>query len=140
MPRGDVKWIRFAINASGGVVPEYDFTNIYFTVKKCAADSDFIFQKSLQRGEIYRIGPGDYAFSIKPEDTNNLLVGDYKFDLQVSYNWSIKETFVGDFTLRPEVTWYANEDYVDPQDPTDIILRIPDDQVIVFTIPDYHHV
>ena len=82
MPRGDIKWVRFLINTPSGTSTDLDFTNIYFTVKKNTKDRIFLFQKSLKRNEIYKLGLGDYQLKIDPPDTNKLVVGDYKFDIQ----------------------------------------------------------
>ena len=48
---------------------------LYFTVKKTAKDSDFLFQKSVT---------GSNSIHIKPEDTANLSFGKYKYDVQLT--------------------------------------------------------
>ena len=137
MPRGDVKWVRFLINTSNGTSTDLDFTNIYFTVKKNSKDRMFLFQKSLKRNEIYKLGLGDYQLKIDPSDTNKLAIGDYKFDIQISYKNLLKESFVGDFILKEEITYYENEDYEEEE--TDYSLpHTSDGAPIVLSIPDYH--
>lgn len=64
MPRGDIKWQRFMVNTPNGTASDIDFTSIYFTVKESVNSRDYIFQKSLKRGEIFKIGKGDYQFKI----------------------------------------------------------------------------
>lgn len=48
---------------------------LYFTVKKTAKDTDFLFQKSVT---------GSNSIHIKPEDTANLSFGKYKYDVQLT--------------------------------------------------------
>ena len=48
---------------------------LYFTVKKTAKDSDFLFQKSIT---------GSNSIHIRPEDTADLSFGKYKYDVQLT--------------------------------------------------------
>lgn len=48
---------------------------LYFTIKKTAKDSDFLFQKSVT---------GSNSIHIRPEDTANLSFGKYKYDVQLT--------------------------------------------------------
>lgn len=48
---------------------------LYFTVKKTAKDTDFLFQKSVT---------GSNSIHIRPEDTANLSFGKYKYDVQLT--------------------------------------------------------
>ena len=48
---------------------------LYFTVKKTAKDSDFLFQKSVT---------GSNSIHIRPEDTAVLSFGKYKYDVQLT--------------------------------------------------------
>lgn len=48
---------------------------LYFTVKKTAKDSDFLFQKSVT---------GSNSIHIRPEDTAALSFGKYKYDVQLT--------------------------------------------------------
>ncbi len=137
MPRGDLKWQRFKISTPEGQPSELDFTNIYFTVKKRPTDKQFLIQKSYKRKEIYKLGPGDYQLKIDPADTNHLNVGEYFFDIQISYKNLLKESFVGSFVLKNEITYYENEDGEDPEIP----FNLPDssdDTTMVLVVPDYH--
>lgn len=115
MPRGDIRYIRFYINDPDGEHTSIDFAEIYFTVKKTTKDVNFIFQKKLSTGDITKLGDGDYQIKIEPQDTNSLVYGQYKFDVQVEYQFeteselTIKESFVGDFVITDEVTFYQNE-------------------------------
>lgn len=48
---------------------------LYFTIKKTAKDSDFLFQKSVT---------GSNSIHIRPEDTADLSFGKYKYDVQLT--------------------------------------------------------
>ena len=113
MHKGDIRYVRFQIRDLHGKIANIDFTEIYFTVKKCFKNHLFAMQKKLSAGEIIRRDKGDYQFVIKPEDTALMATGDYVFDIQVDYKVEntniLKETFVGDFALKPEVTLPENE-------------------------------
>ena len=120
MPRGDIRYIRFLINNPNGTGTDVAFTEIYFTVKKKYTDRLYCFQKKLSNGGIKpsvdaegNILPGDYQLKIEPRDTQMMYIGDFVFDVQVDYTYDgediLKETFVGDFVLKPEVTYPENE-------------------------------
>lgn len=139
MPRGDIKWQRFIIKTPEGEPSSLDFTNVYFTVKKKASDRISLFQKSYKRGEIYKIGPGDYQLKIAPKDTKKLAVGNYKFDIQISYKDLLKESFVGDFVLQEEVTYCENED--EEEENANFSLPVaPEETTVIISIPDYHEI
>lgn len=109
MPRGDIHYERFLINDPNGTGTDIDFDNVYFTVKKTSNDRLYLFQKSLKKGTIEKLGLGDYQIKIEPSDTNKLLYGKYKFDINVKYKNLIDETWTGDFVLTDEVTFTENE-------------------------------
>lgn len=109
MPRGDIRLVRFLVNDPNGTATDIDFTEIYFTVKKSSKDRLYQFQKKLSTGGIVKLDPGDYQVKIEPEDTSKMVYGPYKFDVQLQYQNELKETFVGDFILTEEVTFYENE-------------------------------
>lgn len=137
MRRADIKWVRFLVNTPAGTATSVDFTNIYFTVKKTSKDRLALFQKSLKRQEIYKLGPGDYQFKIDPADTRNLIIGDYKFDIQLSYKNILKETFVGDLAIKEEITLEENEDDVDgAADFT--VPQTSESRALILDVPDYH--
>lgn len=137
MPRGDIKWQRFLVNTPNNTATDIDFTSIYFTVKKKSTDRNYLFQKSYKRGEIYKLGPGDYQFKIDPQDTSKLMIGDYKFDIQISYKNLMKESFVGDFVLKEEITLYENED--EEEEEVDFTLpQTSEHSAVILSIPDYH--
>ena len=109
MPRGDIRYLRFLINDPNGTATDIDFTEVYFTVKKKYSDRLFCFQKRLSTGGITKLDIGDYQIKIDPEDTAKMVLGDFVFDVQLDYKNLLKETFIGDFVLKPEVTYPENE-------------------------------
>lgn len=109
MPRGDIRLVRFLVNDPNGTATDIDFTEIYFTVKKSTRDRLYQFQKRLSTGGIVKLELGDYQVKIEPNDTAKMMYGDYKFDVQLVYEDQLKETFVGDFVLKEEVTFNENE-------------------------------
>ena len=113
MPRGDIRYVRFLINNLDGTAANVDFTEIYFTVKRKFTDRSFLFQKKLSTGGIKKLNVCDYQIKIEPEDTGMMYIGDFVFDIQLDYvvdgDEILKETFVGDFVLKPVVTYPENE-------------------------------
>ncbi len=109
MHRGDIDYERFLINDPNGTGTDIDFDEIYFTVKKSSNDHLYMFQKSLSKGSVEKLGLGDYQIKIEPKDTNNMFYGRYVFDVNVKYKNLIDETFVGIFDLLEEVTFAENE-------------------------------
>ena len=104
MHRGDIDYERFVINNQDGTVSDVDFDSIYFTVKKTFKDKTVLLQKSLKDNTIEKLGPGDYQLKIERADTSNMAFGRYVFDIQLSYQDILNETFTGDFDLLPEAT------------------------------------
>lgn len=105
MPRGDIRYERFLVKNPDGTVADIDFDNVYFTVKKSPDDRIYLIQKSLQRGTIEKLAPGDYQFKIASQDTSGMKYGKYIFDIQIEYRDVLKETYSGEFELLYEVTF-----------------------------------
>jgi len=109
MPRGDIRLVRFLMKNPDDTTANVSFTEVYFTVKKNTMTKSYCFQKRLSTGGIVKLAPGDYQVKIEPQDTTNMVYGNYKFDIQFEYEDQLKETFVGDFVLTDEVTYPENE-------------------------------
>ena len=109
MHRGDIDYERFLVDDPDGTRTDIDFDEIYFTVKKSYDDKPFLIQKSLSGGTIEKLGLGDYQVKIDREDTRQMSFGKYVFDIQLSYQDVITETFTGVFDLLPEATYPENE-------------------------------
>ena len=109
MPRGDLRPVRFTVTEAEGTLCEAEFTEIYVTVKKSMRHAEYLFQKRLSDGTVARLGPGEYQFTIQPEDTDGLAVTAYDFDIELICGRQLKQTFVGRLTLTGEVTYAENE-------------------------------
>jgi thiamine pyrophosphokinase len=106
--RGDTKKLRFRLEDTLGdelVLVETD--KLFFTVKKDAIETAFKFQKTISNGIEY--SSGYYYISIEPTDTNSLVYGDYKYDLELVSNTLTKTLVIGTMTILPEVTFVTNE-------------------------------
>ena len=138
MPRGDIKWIRFKIQEPNGELSTIDFTSIYFSVKKKnARDARILIQKSLQANQFYKLADGDYQTKLSPKDTRDLAIGEYLFDIQVGYKNLIKESFVGDFVLKQEIT---TNDYDDEYEDDQMIgtnIVVHEDTPFILKVPEY---
>ena len=108
--RGDIHSQGFTVLTPDGFPCGIDFDEIYFTVKRSFDDQAYLFQKRLTRGEIIEAETGKYEFTIHPEDTDALSIGEYVFDIEiVDDTEGIKQTTTGKLKLLPEVTFASNE-------------------------------
>ena len=108
MPRGDIRKVRFSIANPDGSQAENIFDEIYFTVKTAFSSREYLFQKRLSTNQIEYLD-GSYEFFIESQDTDNLRIGSYVFDIEVVAGADIKQTFVGNLVLTNEVTFAENE-------------------------------
>lgn len=108
MPRGDTRVITITISSDDDELSN-ELTEIYFTVKKNYFTKNALLQKRLTTNEIIQNEDGLYQFEISPEDTDNLGIGNYVFDIELVYDESIKSTTLGVLMLTPEVTFACNE-------------------------------
>lgn len=108
MARGDIYSFSFGVYLDDAMYTG-ELDNIYFTVKRHHYDHPFLFQKKLSDGTIASDGAGAYVVVINPEDTDNLNVGEYDFDIEIVKLPEIKRTFAGTLILTKEVTHRANE-------------------------------
>ena len=106
MPRGDLRKVKFCVKSGDSFVT--DFTEIFFTVKDSTRKDAFIFQKTYTNGDIVKGEDNYYHIEIEPEDTDEMIYGTYKFDIEV-VGEGIKQTTIGNLTLTDEVTFASNE-------------------------------
>ena len=106
--RGDT--LAFAVElfdedpATGEQTPlTQDLDYCYFSVSKNFSDTTNVFQKSLQDG-ISKIDAGKYRVRIAPEDTVNLEVGEYYYDLEIGINGDRFTLLRGLFDLEYDIT------------------------------------
>lgn len=109
MPRGDIRDVRFTVFDPDGEISGIDFDEIFFTVKKHAGDATVLVQKTLNGAGISKIETGVYQLRIQAEDTDDLKVGAYAFDIELCFENSVKQTTVGTLELTPEVTHAGDE-------------------------------
>jgi len=107
-PRGDLFCFPFGVYIDGAATATA-MDKVWFTVKKHFRDKEIIFQKTLAGGGITGDGNGAYTIRIEPEDTDGMEFGLYDFDIQVEKDTTIKQTFMGQMELTPEVTHAADE-------------------------------
>lgn len=99
LTRGDTAQIKLAVTQDG---QPYDFEKdtVVFSVKTSTTTPQYIFQKTVKDGVIL----------IRPEDTENLQYGSYKYDVQLTTEAGDVCTIIPPdiFEVMPEVTWGAN--------------------------------
>ena len=97
--RGDTAQIKLEVTQDG--LP-YDFEKdtVVFSVKTSTTTPKYVLQKTVAAGVI----------DIRPEDTENLQYGSYKYDVQLTTEAGNVCTVIPPniFEVMPEVTWGAN--------------------------------
>jgi hypothetical protein len=96
LTRGDTA--QFVITPYSSDGSEYELKDgdvVTFTVKKNTYDKQVLIQKT------------GLEVEIKPEETNDLTYGTYKYDVQMTFADGRIDTFIGpsDFVLTEEVTF-----------------------------------
>lgn len=97
MTRGDSE--SFSARISGYELTDGDF--LEFTVRKRYSSPVVIYK----RKDFSDFSDGKAIFSILPEDTEKLSVGEYVFDLQLTFGGAVKTPLKGTLTLEDEVTY-----------------------------------
>lgn len=98
MVQGDT--FIFGVSISG---LESDLSAAYFSVKKNYTDENYTLQKSLNNG-ITKNSDGTYNVKIDPEDTKNVDVGKYVYDLQIGIENDIFTILRGVLKIEYSVT------------------------------------
>lgn len=97
MVRGDSE--SFSCSITGYELQEGDF--LEFTVRKRYSSPVSIYK----RKDFSDLVDGKFIFNILPEDTESLSVGDYVYDLQLTFGEAVKTPVKGTFTIEDEVTY-----------------------------------
>ncbi len=97
MVRGDT--LAFAFEVDG--MDQLD--TAFFSCKVNPDDVLYIFQKSLNDG-ISNASTGKYRVRVAPEDTENVELGAYYYDLQIGANNDIYTILRGTLKLVPDIT------------------------------------
>lgn len=82
--------------------------SMFFSVKKHAMNSSYILQKSLGNGIVDDTDENDetkwFTVTVAPEDTNDLELGDYYYDLQVKIDGDVLTPIEGLFKVTTDIT------------------------------------
>lgn len=102
MVRGDT--FSFTIEIDGLTT---DLTGAYFSCKKNKDDNDYIFQKSLSDG-IVKSAETDtsksYKITVAPADTNEIVEGNYYYDLQIEVSDEVFTPLIGILNIVADIT------------------------------------
>lgn len=82
---------------------EEDLTSCYFSCKVVPEDDDYVFQKSLGNG-IKKLEDGGYYVKIEPEDTENIDLIKYYYDLKFAVGEDVYTPLKGRLDIRWNVT------------------------------------
>ena len=105
--RGDTQPLKFQrLDADGEPITDVP-DEMYFTVKKDYSVKEIVFQKNL---DDMTLGDDDnWHFVIDPEDTQELPVGNYVYDIEVTTDGNVFTISKGTLKLLPEATWVENK-------------------------------
>ena len=98
MIRGDT--LAFAVEIAG---LEQNLEVAKFSCKKNYSSRDYAFQKTLNDG-ITKICDDKYRVRVAPEDTADLAIGDYVYDLEIRVNGDVYTIMKGRLRLIEDVT------------------------------------
>ena len=97
MVRGDT--LAFSFEVEG--IDTLD--TAYLSCKANVDDENYVFQKSLTDG-ISLVSTGKYRVRVAPEDTSNIEVGSYYYDLEIGANSDIFTILKGILKVEQDVT------------------------------------
>lgn len=108
--RGDTLAFGFEIDGTT------ELDDVYFSIKKTLFDTDYAVQKSIGDG-VEKIDDEHYTVRVAPDDTFNLDVGVYYYDLQIEKNGDVFTVMHGTLDLIPDITRDTTEP-TPPEPPT----------------------
>ena len=88
--------LSFTITFSAAFTP----TSMELGVKKSYSDKDFLILKSLNNG-ITKLSDTKYQVVIPSEETENLVITDYVYDLQIKLGSIVKTPLSGKLIIKP---------------------------------------
>lgn len=103
MTRGDTLSFGIEFYDKEGNTFTDDLESAFFTCKQNYTDDENIFQKSLENG-ITKIGDGQYAVRVAPEDTAGIEYGKYFYDLEIRLNSDAFTLLKGVLEIERDVT------------------------------------
>lgn len=98
MVRGDT--FAFGVEIEG---LNQDLDTAYFSCKKSAKDTNYIFQKTIADG-ISKAATGKYRVRVAPADTKDIDAGSYRYDLQIGVNGDIFTVLKGELAITEDIT------------------------------------
>lgn len=101
MVRGDT--FSFGFEYSFDDETSQDLETCYLSCKKNEDDEEYVFQKSLSDG-ISKVNSGQYRIRIAPEDTEDVEVGNYFYDLEIGLNGDKFTLLKGILKIDADVT------------------------------------
>lgn len=101
MVRGTTLSFGFEVVDENGVPFTQDIEHVYFACRKNNTD-EYAFRKSLVDG-IDKVDVGKYRVRVAPEDTRNLEIGKYLYDLQIGLNGDVFVLMRGVLELEEEI-------------------------------------
>lgn len=105
--RGDTQPLKFQrIDADGHVIMTVP-DEMFFTVKLNYNTKDFVIQKTLS--DMTLGSDGYWHFVINPEDTQELDVTTYVYDIEVTTSGIVFTISKGTLELLSEATWSCNK-------------------------------
>lgn len=107
LTRGDTGQYRFQRKYADGEVILTLPDAIYFTVKKSYQSPTVVFQKTIDDMTIDQ--DGTFHFTIEPEDTQALDIGNYVYDIEVTDSDYVQTISKGTLKLTAEATWSINK-------------------------------
>lgn len=90
---------------------EGNIDKIFFTARD--EDDAVKICKSLNKGIIKIENEDTYKLTLSPDDTNDLKIGTYKYDVEIHINDFVKTVLVGNLTLLEEQTRKEQEEVQD---------------------------
>lgn len=106
--RGDSAYIEIGINNPDGTEYELqDGDTVQAQVRTVANTGELLIDASIENGKLY-IDDGVITWYLTPEDTRDLNIGKYSYDVQLVTSNGDVFTFIEDsvFNVTNEVTWH----------------------------------
>lgn len=104
--RGDNRTFLVAVKDGDGAVVDITGASIKFSVKEEISDTDYVIQKTVGSGiTITGAANGIYEVYLVPADTQNIDVGVYEYDSELTTAAGNVYTLIrGEFTVQAEIT------------------------------------
>lgn len=101
--RGDTIALGVELLDEDGELITDDLDEAYFSCKEDPNNDEYVFQKTLSDG-ITKVSTGNYTIRVAPEDTENLDVGTFFYDLEIHINDDVYTPLKGKLKLEQDIT------------------------------------